>query len=187
MRAGGGSGVMVGVREPTPPVAGAPRRRTGPLLLGAGAVGLAVYGAIAVGLALAIGAETPASTLAVAVAASVELAVFYLAHVYADTLGRRYDRPGAGWGEPLRYACRHDVALVLGGLPVLVVYLVVAAARRSVDGAATVALVGLVVLLGGYGWLAARRGSASRRAALAQAGVTAVLGLGVLALELLLK
>jgi hypothetical protein len=148
---------------------------------------LAVYGALAVGLALAIGADTVSGTAAVAVAAGVELGVFYLVHVYSDTLGRRYERPGTGWSEPLRYACRHDVALVLGGLPVLAVFVAGSLARRSLDGMTTVALVALVVLLGGYGWLAARRGSASWRVAVVQAVVTALLGFGVLLLKLQLK
>jgi hypothetical protein len=175
------------VDAPAPAAAGRGRRRRVTLAVGPGSITLAVYGALAVGLALAIGADTVSGTAAVAVAAAVELAVFYLVHVYSDTLGRRYAQPGTGWSEPLRYACRHDFALLLGGLPVLTVFVAGSAARQSLDGMATVALLALVVLLGGYGWLAARRGSASWQVALVQGIVTALLGLGVLVLKLLLK
>ncbi len=60
--------------------------------------------------------------------------------MYADALGQRYDRPDSGWSSRVGYACRHDLALVLGGLPVLLVFVLERVAGLEVSRSATLLL-----------------------------------------------
>ena len=84
----------------------------------------------------------------------------------------------------MRYSCRHDVAPLLRGLSVLAVFVAGSAAGQSPRRHGHGRPRRPDLLAGGYGWLAARRGSASWQVALVQGIVTALLGLGVLLLLL---
>ncbi|HEY6742048.1 MAG TPA: hypothetical protein VI110_06785, partial [Lapillicoccus sp.] len=62
-------------------------------MVGQGTMALAMYGAIAAGLALAIGADAALGVLALLVAVAAEMVVFFVAHAYVDVVGERYDHP----------------------------------------------------------------------------------------------
>ena len=74
-----------------------------------------------------------------------------------------------------------------GGLPVLVIFSLERLAGVDDDGSATGALVGLVLLLGGFGYVASRRGRSSRPRAMLEGLVVALMGVGILLLKILLK
>ena len=56
-------------------------------MAGQGSLALAMYGAIAAGLALAIGADAALGVVALLVAVLAEMVVFFLAHAYVDVIG----------------------------------------------------------------------------------------------------
>ncbi|MEP6651596.1 MAG: hypothetical protein ABJA74_17035 [Lapillicoccus sp.] len=156
-------------------------------MVGQGSMALAMNGAIAAGLALAIGADAALGVLALVVAVLAELAVFFVAHAYVDVVGERYDHPEYGLFERISHGGRHAAVLLLGGLPALVVFGVERLAGIDDDGSATGAMVGLVLLLGGFGYVAARRVQSSRGRAVGEGLVVALIGVGILTLKLQLK
>ena len=147
---------------------------------------LAIYGAIAAGLALAIGVDGRLGLAALLIAVVVELMVFFVAHAYVDVVGERYDHPERGLLERIGHGTRHAAILLLGGLPVLAVFGVERLAGIDDDGSATGALVGLVLILGIFGYLAARRGLSTPGRALLEGLVVALIGVGILVLKMLL-
>jgi hypothetical protein len=149
-------------------------------------MGLVLYGSIAAGVALAISVDTDLGTAAVVGVVLVQLVGFFLAHAYADMLGERYDHPDRRLTERVSHACRHDVTLLLGGLPVIAIFAVGRLAGLGADKGADIALLAPILLLGGFGYLTARRGGVSRAGALFEAAFAAVLAAGVLLLKVLL-
>ncbi len=156
-------------------------------MAGQGSLALAMYGAIAAGLALAIGADAALGVVALLVAVLAEMVVFFLAHAYVDVIGEKYDHPERSLVERIAHGVQHGLMLLLGGLPVLVVFGVERLAGVDDDASATGALVGLVLLLGGFGYVAARRGRSSPFRAVAEGLVVALIGIAILLLKLLLK
>jgi len=147
---------------------------------------LALYGTIAAGLALSIGTDTNLGNWAVVGAVLAELLGFFLAHAYADMLGEHLARPRTSLWERFRHACSHDVLLLVGGLPIVVLFMVETAAGINADVGADVALALLIALLGTFGAIAARRANASWPGALGEGVLAAALGSLVLVLKLLL-
>ena len=116
-------------------------------MAGQGSMALAMYGAIAAGLALAIGADAKLGIVALLAAVVIEMLVFFVAHAYVDVVGEKYDHPEYRLGERLAHGTRHAAILLLGGIPVIVVFGLERAAGVDEDGSATGALVGLTLLL----------------------------------------
>lgn len=156
-------------------------------MLGPGSLALAMYGAIAAGLALAIGVDAALTAAALVAAVLTELVVFFVAHAYVDVVGERYDNPDHSLRDRIVHGITHASIVLLGGMPVVVIFGVEQLAGVNADDSATVAILGLIVVLGALGYVAARRGRASRRAALVESLVVALLGVGILTLKLLLK
>lgn len=146
-----------------------------------------MYGAIAAGLALAIGVDAALTAAALVAAVLTELVVFFVAHAYVDVVGERYDNPDHSLRDRIVHGITHASIVLLGGMPVVVIFGVEQLAGVNADDSATVAILGLIVVLGALGYVAARRGRASRRAALVESLVVALLGVGILTLKLLLK
>ena len=130
-------------------------------MAGQGSMALAMYGAIAAGLALAIGADAKLGIVALLAAVVIEMLVFFVAHAYVDVVGEKYDHPEYRLGERLAHGTRHAAILLLGGIPVIVVFGLERVTGVDEDGSATGALVGLTLLLGIIGYVAARRGRAT--------------------------
>lgn len=147
---------------------------------------LALYGTIAAGLALSIGTDTNLGTWVVVGAVLSELVGFFLAHAYADMLGEHLSRPGTGLWERFEHACSRDVLLLVGGLPIVVVFMVETAAGINANLSADIALVLLIAMLGIFGGVAARRAGASWAATVGEGVLAAALGTLVLVLKLLL-
>ena len=153
---------------------------------GPGSMALVLYGLIAAGLALAISVKAQLSTAVIVAAALAELVLFFVAHAYADVLGERYEHPEVQLTERVDHAVRHDVVLLLGGLPVIVIFGAARAAGVGASVGADLALGLPVLLFGAFGYLSARRGRVSRRSAFVEGLAVAVLAAAVLMLKLLL-
>src|SRR5690242_14180135 len=106
-----------------------------------GSMSLAMYGAIAAGLALAVGVDGKLGVAALLVAVLVEMVVFFVAHAYVDVVSEKYDHPERRLGERMVHGTRHAAILLLGGLPVLVVFGMERLSGVDEDGSATGALV----------------------------------------------
>jgi hypothetical protein len=156
-------------------------------MAGQGSMALAMYGAIAAGLALAIGVDAALGLVALLVAVLAEMVVFFVAHAYVDVVGEKYDHPERNLWQRVAHGTQHGGILLLGGLPVLVIFSLERLAGVDDDGSATGALVGLVLLLGGFGYVASRRGRSSRPRAMLEGLVVALMGVGILLLKILLK
>jgi hypothetical protein len=155
-------------------------------MVGQGTMALAMYGAIAAGLAQAIGADAALGVVALLVAVTAEMVVFFVAHAYVDVVGERYDHPERRLTERIAHGTRHAGALLLGGLPVLLVFGIERLAGINDDDSATGTVVGLVLLLG-FVYVAARRGQSSWGRSLLEGLVVALIGVGVLVLKLFMK
>jgi hypothetical protein len=145
-----------------------------------------VYGVILIGALLAAEEglhETYADTI---VSALIATAVYWLAHAYATGLGRRLARHEQLTRRVLWRALAHDWALVRGAaIPLLALVLAWAtgAARTTAVSAAVWSAVGSVV---GLELIAGVRSRATPAELAMEVGVGGLLGLGILALKILL-
>jgi hypothetical protein len=174
-------GLIVAMPEPPDLAASSDRG-----LITSRSMALAIYGTIAAGLALAIGADAGLGTWAVITAVLAELLGFFLAHAYADMLGEHLSQPGTPLWKRFEKACSHDVLLLVGGLPLVVVFMVETAAGLNANVGADIALALLITLLGTFGTIAARRSKAAWPAAFGEGVLAAALGALVLVLKLFL-
>ena len=147
---------------------------------------LVMYGAIAAGLALAVGVDGHLGIVALLAAVLAEMVVFFVAHAYVDVVGEKYDHPERRLVERVAHGSRHAAILLLGGVPVLVVFGIERLAGVDTDGSATGALAGLILLLGVLGAAAARRARSSPGRAALEGLLVALIGVGILFLKLLL-
>jgi len=72
-------------------------------MAGQGSMALVMYGAIAAGLALAIGADAKLGIVALLAAMVIEMLVFFVAHAYVDVVGEKYDHPEYRFGQRLTH------------------------------------------------------------------------------------
>lgn len=103
-----------------------------------------------------------------------------------DMLGEHLSQPGTPLWKRFEKACSHDVLLLVGGLPLVVVFMVETAAGLNANVGADIALALLITLLGTFGTIAARRSKAAWPAAFGEGVLAAALGALVLVLKLFL-
>jgi len=142
-----------------------------------------LYGAVVTGavMALASGSEDNAVTVGRSV---IEvLLVFWGAHVYTRVIADRLLEPNAGFGERLREALGHELALLEGGMPALVAFVVATIAGASTETASNLALGVTVVMLGSAGYVIGRASGAAGRSLVLEVAAAAGLGLLVIALK----
>jgi hypothetical protein len=91
----------------------------------------------------------------VAIATACVLVVYWLAHVYIETLSTQFRGDARGFLRRLASACRHEVSVLEGGVPAIVVYvLAYTLFDASVSGSAVVAAwfsTALMVVIGYLG------------------------------------
>jgi len=146
----------------------------------------AVYGVIMMGALLAAESgrkETYAETFASAVIAAC---VYWLAHAYATGLGRRLRARDALTARGLAVALVHDWALIRGAaiplLALVVAWVTGAAQQTAVDAA----LYSVVASLIAFELIAGILSRATRAELALEVGVGVAMGLGVLALHIVL-
>lgn len=132
------------------------RHRAAGWLTRADAAGL-LYGAIVSAAVMAtVSAHADGSTF-VGVATALVLVVYWLAHVYIDTLSRQLDGDRRRFWRRVLTAGAHESSVLKGGLPAIVVFIVADVGGAQTDGAAAAAVYSTVLLLAGVGYLGAHR------------------------------
>lgn len=145
-----------------------------------------VYGTLTIAALLAAEGslrETFPETLG---SAAVVLALYWLAHSYADLLGHRLATGERLTASALWRALRHDWGIMRGGSLPLLALLVSWIASAGQETAVTVALWTSIGSLLAFELLAGARARARPAELLLEGCVGAVLGLGILALRVIL-
>ncbi len=146
----------------------------------------AIYGMIAIGALLAAESGLRDTYLETLASALVALALYWLAHAYADMLGQRLEKrarlTAAGLGRNLL----HDWAIMRGGAIPLLVLLACWAAGASQETAVTVDLWVTAASLLAYELLAGLRARSRPAELLLEGCVGAAMGLGILLLRVIL-
>lgn len=145
-----------------------------------------MYGLLAIGALLAAESGLHESYLDTVLSAVIAACVYWLAHAYANLLGRRLNRHEPLTGRALLEALVFTVPLLRGAaVPIgaLVIALVTGASQQT---AVTAALWSVVVTLFLFEVLAGVRARASGRELALDASVGLVMGLAVLTLRIVL-
>jgi hypothetical protein len=146
----------------------------------------AIYWMVAIGALLAAESGLRDTYLETLASALIALALYWLAHAYADMLGQRLEKrarlTAAGLGRNLL----HDWAIMRGGAVPLLVLVVCWAAGASQETAITVDLWVTAVNLLAYELLAGLRARSRPAELLLEGCVGAAMGLGILALRVIL-
>lgn len=152
------------------PVAATSRRTgVGRALARTDAGGL-LYGAVVSGAAMAATSAHASDSTRVVVSTVAVLIVYWLADVYIHVLSKQLGGDARGLPSRLRTSFGEEASVLVGGLPVVAVYVVVRALGAGPSTAATVALCFLVVLLFSAGYLGAHRAGLTGRTAFLEAG-----------------
>jgi hypothetical protein len=146
----------------------------------------AIYGMVAIGALLAAESGLRDTYLETLASALIALALYWLAHAYADMLGQRLEQrahlTAAGLGRTLL----HDWAIMRGGAIPLLVLLACWVAGVSQETAVTVDLWVTAANLLAYELLAGLRARSRPAELLLEGCVGAAMGLGILALRVIL-
>ena len=146
----------------------------------------AIYGTITAGALLAAESSRRETTPEAVGAVAIALVLYWLAHAYAQALGERLERNTPFRVRALLTQLRHSATIVRGSAIPLAAMLAAWAAGAGTNESVLAALItaaGSLVLLE---VIAAVRSNCSRAEILTQAGVSAVLGVGVLGLKVVL-
>jgi hypothetical protein len=161
------------------------RVRAAGLLARADPAGL-LYGAIVSAAVLATVSAHAEGSVFVGVATALVLVVYWMAHVYIHALSSQLDGDARHFLLRLRTASAHESSVLKGGLPAIVVYVVVNAAGAEVDTAAASAVYFTVVLLAGVGYLGAHQARLRGRAMVLEVAGAASFGVLIVAAKTLL-
>jgi len=141
-----------------------------------------LYGAIVSAAVLATATHAEGSER-VAVITAVVLFIYWCGHVYINALSRQFEGDDRRLLHRLRAATAHEIGVLLGGLPAILVYVVAAATGADASSAATVAVYFSVVLLAGVGYLGAHRAGLRGRAMLLEIAGAAAFGVLIVTLK----
>jgi hypothetical protein len=145
-----------------------------------------VYGTIAIGALLAAESGRRETYLETIAAAILAIALYWLAHSYAELLGRRLANGERLTASALREVLRRDWAIVRGAGPPLLALLVCWLLGLHLEDGVTVALWTVAASLLAFELLAGLRARARPAELLFEGCVGATMGLGVLALRVIL-
>jgi hypothetical protein len=116
-------------------------------------VGGLLYGTIVSAAAMALGVNHGATVDRMIEAMSATLLIYWLAHVYTEAMS---GRAPASLRRRVRAAAWHEATILLGGIPTLVMVIVLTLAGVSLWTTVLVTLALAVVVLGLDGYLAGR-------------------------------
>jgi len=145
-----------------------------------------LYGAIVSAAVLAtISAHADGSTF-VGVGTALVLVVYWMAHVYINTLSRQFAGDTRHFLLRLRTASVHETSVLKGGVPAIVVYAVASWAGLGISSSAAAAVYFSVVLLGAVGYLGAHQAGLRGRIVVLEVAGAASFGLLIVAAKTLL-
>lgn len=145
-----------------------------------------LYGAIVSAAVLATVSAHSAGTTFVGVATALVLVVYWLSHVYIETLSRQLDGDERHFMPRLRAAVVHEASVLKGGTPAILVYLAASRSGADVDTAAAMAVYFTVVLLAAVGYLGAHQAGVTGGALVAEIAGAASFGVLIVAAKTLL-
>lgn len=122
-------------------------------LLTAGNTSRLLYGAVVAAAVLAVVEGRAWGRVVIAIAAV--LVIYWLAHVYVESLAHRLHQPSHR--GRFRRAARHEAPILLGGIPAMIVVAAATLLGASVATATGIALWATVALLAGTGYVGAHR------------------------------
>lgn len=145
-----------------------------------------LYGAVVSAATLGVLAGSHESTR-VAVATLGVLLVYWLAHVYIHSFSKQLKgvHPGL-FVKRTKDSAREEVGVLIGGLPALVLYVVLVAVGVEPPTAGYISLLFVVVLLVTVAYLGAIRAGLSRRIALVEAAGAGSFGVAIVVMKALL-
>ncbi len=145
-----------------------------------------VYGVLLVGALLAAESGLSESYLDTFASVSIAILLFWLAHGYAELLGRRLNQGERLTAASLARAMAHEGPLVRGASIPLVVLVLAALAGADQETAVTISLWSSVACLVALEMIAGLRAGARGRELVLEAGVGLTMGVAVLALKIIL-
>lgn len=145
-----------------------------------------VYGTLSTGIVLA--AENPRHEgyAKVLVAVAVTVLVYWLCHAYAYALGKRLEQQRPLRAAAVGHALVTKAGVLVGALAPIGIVAVAGLAGARLGTAVDVALWGIVAILGALEFVAARQAGAAVGEATVEATVGTLLGLGIVAVKLVL-
>jgi hypothetical protein len=145
-----------------------------------------LYGAVVSAATLGVLAHADESTR-VAVATFGVLLVYWSAHVYIHSFSKQLAGHDSGhFFQRTRTSAREEVGVLVGGLPAVVVYVVLVVFGVHPPTAGYIALFFVVVLLFTVGYLGAVRAGFTRRLALIEAAGAGSFGIVIVLMKTLL-
>ncbi len=145
-----------------------------------------IYGVIVIGALLAAESGRHETYLDTVASTAIAAALYWLAHAYASVLGRRLSLHERLTATALLRALGHDWALVRGAAIPLVALLVAWASGASQQTAVTVALWSAVTSIVVFELIAGVRSRAAPAELVLELGVGVAMGMGILALKIVL-
>jgi hypothetical protein len=145
-----------------------------------------LYGALIAASVLATASAHEGTFGHVALATAMVLGVYWLAHVYIEAQTLQASGDARHFLRRLAHTAREELSVVKGGLPAIVVFVVVDRAGASTTTAAAVAVYFSVLVLFGAGYLTAHHAGRRGWPGLLDAGGAALFGVLVILMKALL-
>ncbi len=145
-----------------------------------------VYGVIVIGALLAAESGRHESYLDTLLSAALAAALYWLAHAYASVLGRRLTEGERLSASALGRALAHDWSLIRGAAIPLFALVIAWLAGARQETAVTVALWSAIASLVVFELIAGLRSRASAGELVLEVGVGLAMGMGILALKIIL-
>jgi high-affinity Fe2+/Pb2+ permease len=142
-----------------------------------------MHGAVVMGAALALVDEDAVSSTGVVAASAGVLVVYWLTHSYTDALGLGLEGEREHLVRRLLRSGRRDTAILLGGIPALVVFSVALSFDASYTDAVETALWVTLVVLAGCGYLAAHLAGVTRWRLVAETAFAGLVGACIVVLN----
>lgn len=149
-------------------------------------IGAPIEGTIVGAAAVTIAGTHAHSAGRVTVAWAVVIAVYWLTHVYLHALRDQLNHQAAPLHRRLADHAGLQIGVLLGGVPVILAYLVAVACGASLSNAVYVSLGWTILQLGATVFVASRAARLSTRRALHESFVACLLGFFLLAAKILL-
>jgi hypothetical protein len=143
-----------------------------------------LYGAVVSGAVLAVTSAHAEVGENVVISTALVSVTYWLAHVYADAIGGRFEDTEHSTGHRLRHAVANNFGVLFGGIPPLVVFVVARLLGQDVSEAALTALWFTVLLLMASAAVAAHKAGARGGTLVGETAVAGGFGLVVILLKI---